>query len=64
MDARCCGAWPSESRSSGAPAIDDTVRPLVQGQANYPPFLPDLARDFGVVEIRRTWNLDMAIRLY
>jgi TonB family protein len=51
-------------RSSGVPAIDDAVRRIVQSQANYPAFPPALAREFDVIEIRRTWHFDMAIRLY
>jgi hypothetical protein len=27
-------------------------------------FPPGLAREFDVIEIRRTWHFDMAIRLY
>ena len=51
-------------RSSGSPAIDIAIRRIVQSQANYPAFPPGLARDFDVIEIRRTWHFDMAIRLY
>jgi TonB family protein len=51
-------------RSSGVPAIDDAVRRIVQSQANYPAFPPALAREFDVIEIRRTWHFDTAIRLY
>ena len=51
-------------RSSGVPAIDEAVRNVVQAQANYPVFQPALARDYDVVEIRRTWHFDVAIRLY
>jgi TonB family protein len=51
-------------RASGVAAIDDAVRRVVQSQANYPAFSPALAREFDVVEIRRTWHFDMAIRLY
>jgi TonB family protein len=51
-------------RSSGVPAIDDTIRRIVESQANYPAFPPALLRDYDVVEIRRTWHFDMAIRLY
>jgi hypothetical protein len=36
----------------------------VQSHAPYPPFPQALARDFDVIEIRRTWHFDMAIRLY
>jgi len=51
-------------RSSGVAAIDEAVRSIVQSQANYPAFQPALAREYDVVEIRRTWRFDMAIRLY
>jgi TonB family protein len=51
-------------RSSGVPAVDDAIRRIVQSQENYPAFPPALLRDYDVVEIRRTWHFDMAIRLY
>ncbi len=51
-------------RSSGVAAMDDAIRRVVYSQANYPAFQPALAREFDVVEIRRTWYFDMAIRLY
>jgi len=51
-------------RSSGVPAVDDAIRRIVQSQENYPAFPPALLRDYDVVEIRRTWQFDMAIRLY
>ena len=50
--------------SSGVPQIDDAIRRIVQGQAPYPAFPPALARDFDVIEIRRTWTFDTAVRLY
>ena len=50
--------------SSGVAAIDDAIRRIVQSQAPYPAFPPALARDFDVIEIRRTWAFDMAVRLY
>ena len=51
-------------RSSGVAAIDDAIRRIVYNQTPYLPFQPALARDFDVIEIRRTWHLDTAIRLY
>ncbi len=51
-------------RSSGVAAIDDAIRRIVHNQTPYLPFQPALARDFDVVEIRRTWHFDTAIRLY
>ncbi len=50
--------------SSGVPQIDEAIRRIVQGQAPYPAFSPALARDFDVVEIRRTWTFDTAVRLH
>ena len=50
--------------SSGAAEIDETVRRIVQDLAPYPPFPQALARDYDVVEIRRSWHFDSAIRLY
>lgn len=49
--------------SSGVAAIDEAVRKYVTGQAPYGPFPPSLARQYDVVEIRRTWVFDVAIRL-
>jgi TonB family protein len=51
-------------RSSGIPAIDDAIRRVIQSQTPNLPFQPALARDFDVIEIRRTWHFDTAIRLY
>ncbi|MBV8034190.1 TonB C-terminal domain-containing protein [Roseateles sp.] len=51
-------------RSSGVPAIDAAVRRVVESQANYPAFPPALAREYDVIEIRRSWHFDTAIRLY
>ncbi|MBL8349887.1 MAG: TonB family protein, partial [Burkholderiaceae bacterium] len=51
-------------RSSGAAEIDDAIRRVVQSQLPYPAFPPALAREFDVIEIRRSWHFDMAIRLY
>ncbi len=50
--------------SSGSPEIDEAIRRLVQSHEHYQPFPPGLARDFDVIEIRRTWTFDGAIRLY
>ncbi len=51
-------------RTTGVPAIDEAIRRVIQSQAPYPPFPPGLSRDFDVLEIRRTWHIDSAIRLY
>ncbi|MBK9244489.1 MAG: TonB family protein [Burkholderiales bacterium] len=50
--------------SSGVAEIDEAIRRIVQSHAPYQPFPPGLVRDFDVVEIRRTWHFDVAIRLY
>ena len=50
--------------SSGVAELDEAVRRVVQSQAPYPAFSPALAGEFDVVEIRRSWHFDMAIRLY
>ena len=49
--------------SSGVAAIDDLVRKVIASQAPYGAFPPALARQYDVIEIRRTWIFDMAIRL-
>ena len=51
-------------RASGVAALDDAIRRMVHSQAPYPAFPPGLAREFDVIEVRRTWYFDMAIRLY
>ena len=50
--------------SSGAAAIDEAIRRIVHSQEHYQAFPPGLAREYDVIEIRRTWYFDMAIRLY
>jgi len=49
--------------SSGVPELDEAIRRIVQSQVPYPPFSPALAREYDVIEIRRTWFFDSAIRL-
>lgn len=49
--------------SSGVAAIDDGIRQIIASQAPYGPFPPALARQYDVVEIRRTWLFDVAVRL-
>ena len=50
--------------SSGVPAIDEAIRNIIYSQVPYQVFSPGLARQFDVIEIRRTWYFDSAIRLY
>ena len=49
---------------SGVAELDDAIRRIVQGLAPYQAFAPNLARQFDVIEIRRTWAFDTAVRLY
>jgi hypothetical protein len=49
--------------SSGVPAIDEAVRKIIASQAPYGAFPPSLARQYDVIEIRRTWIFDIAVRL-
>ena len=51
-------------RSSGVAAIDAAILGIVESQKPYPAFPPELARDYDVIEIRRTWHFDVAVRLY
>ena len=51
-------------QSSGVPALDEAIRRIVDGQKPYPAFPPSLARGYDVIEIRRTWYFDVAVRLY
>jgi TonB family protein len=50
--------------ASGVPELDEAIRDVVQTLAPYPPFPPALAREYDVIEIRRTWQFDTAIRLF
>ena len=51
-------------RSSGVPAIDEAIRRIVDSQTPYQAFPPSLAREYDVIEIRRSWHFDVAVRLY
>jgi TolA protein len=50
--------------SSGVAAIDDAIQRVIDSQKPYRVFPPSLAREYDVIEIRRTWYFDMAIRLH
>jgi TonB family protein len=50
--------------SSGVAEVDEAVRRIVQDLRPYPAFPPALAREFDVIQIRRTWHFDTAVRLY
>jgi hypothetical protein len=49
--------------SSGAADVDEAIRRIVRSNEHYRPFPPELARDYDVIEIRRTWHFDTVIRL-
>jgi hypothetical protein len=49
--------------SSGVTEVDEAIRRIVQSHVHYQAFPPELAREFNVVDIRRTWHFDTAIRL-
>ena len=49
--------------SSGVPELDEAIRRVVQSQVHYQRFSPALEREYDVIEIRRTWIFDDAIRL-
>jgi TonB family protein len=50
--------------SSGSAELDDAIRRIVESNAAYAAFTPALAREYDVVEIRRTWYFDAAVRLH
>jgi len=50
--------------SSGVAEVDEAIRRIVESQKPYPAFSPSLAREVDVIEIRRTWYFDAAVRLH
>ena len=50
--------------SSGVAEVDEAIRRIVRSHEHYQAFPPALARDYDVIEIRRTWHFDSAVRLY
>ena len=44
--------------------VDNAIRRIVEGQKLNIAFPSALARDYDVVEIRRTWHFDTIIQLY
>ena len=50
--------------SSGVAEVDEAIRRIVQSGVPYPAFPPGLAREVDVLEVRRTWHFDTAVRLY
>ena len=51
-------------RTSGVPEIDEAIRRIVLALAPYGAFPPDLANDYDVIEIRRVWTFETAVRLF
>jgi TonB family protein len=52
------------TRSSGLQQVDDAVRAMVRGAGPYARFPAELAQNYDVVEIRRVWTFDIAVRLF
>ncbi|MEI6733304.1 MAG: TonB C-terminal domain-containing protein, partial [Comamonadaceae bacterium] len=50
-------------RSSGVPAIDNAIRRVILMLSPFAPFSSELAAEYDVVEIRRVWTFDTALRL-
>ena len=49
--------------SSGVAEVDEAIRRIVESQRPYHPFPAALAREYDVIEIRRSWYFDDAVRL-
>ena len=50
--------------SSGVAQVDDAIRRIVESHAHYQAFPPALAREYDVIEIRRTWHFNDTVSLY
>ena len=50
--------------SSGVAKIDETIRQIVERQFPHAAFSDALAREYDVIEIRRTWHFDTVLQLY
>ena len=51
-------------RSSGVPALDEAVARMVRDMGQFQVFPPGLASQYDIIEIRRSWHFDVAVRLY
>jgi TolA protein len=49
--------------SSGRADMDEAVRRIVRVNARYSPFPPQIAEKYDVIEIRRVWRFDDALKL-
>jgi hypothetical protein len=45
------------------PEVDEAIRRIVESQRPYQAFPVALAREYDVIEIRRTWYFDVSVRL-
>jgi outer membrane biosynthesis protein TonB len=52
------------NRSSGVPEVDEAIRRIVYALGPYSSFPADVAREYDVLEIRRVWTFDVAVRLF
>jgi TonB family protein len=52
------------NRSSGIPEIDNAIRQIVMQLSPFLEFPRELANDYDVLEIRRVWTFDTAVRLF
>ena len=50
-------------RSSGLRELDEAVRNILELNAPYAAFPPDLARQYDVIEIRRVWFFDRTLKI-
>ena len=50
--------------SSGVPQVDEAIRHIVQSHEHYQAFPATLAREYDVIEIRRTWHFSDTVGLY
>jgi len=52
------------NRSGGVLEVDEAIRRTIYALAPYQPFPPGMAQDYDIVEIRRVWTFDTALRLF
>jgi outer membrane biosynthesis protein TonB len=52
------------NRTSGLPQVDDAVRRIVESLGPFSRFPGELAQDYDVLDIRRVWTFDVAVRLF
>jgi TonB family protein len=52
------------NKSSGLPQVDDAARRIIESLAPFARFPGELAQDYDVLDIRRVWTFDAAVRLF